>query len=198
MQEPSLSADDALHFTYGDYCQWDDGERWELIDGQAYAMSPAPGLRHQSLVGELFAQLHARLRDSKCEAFVAPFDVRLPRANEPDDEILDVVQPDLSVVCDPTKLDDRGCRGAPDFVIEVLSRSTIARDRVSKRDLYEHHGVREYWLVHPKERVLTTHRLGDDGRFGPPQTQPAQGRLSVAALPSVEIDWDLAFARRDS
>lgn len=198
MNEPQLSADYANpRFTYGDYLLWADGERWELIDGEAYCMAPAPTVHHQRLVLEMAAQLHAQLRGSRCEAFISPFDVRLPRAEEPDEEITNVVQPDLMIVCDPSKIDDRGCRGAPDFVVEVLSPSTTARDRLNKRDLYERHGVREYWLVHPTERVVTILRRTEDGRFGQPLVQKAEGRLALTSVPDLHVDWARAFDRTD-
>ncbi|MEM9455348.1 MAG: Uma2 family endonuclease [Myxococcota bacterium] len=196
MNEPQPSADYANpRFTYGDYLLWADGERWELIDGEAYCMAPAPTVHHQRLVGNVFAQLHAQLQGARCEAFIAPFDVRLPHADEPDEQITNVVQPDLMIVCDPSKIDDRGCRGAPDFVVEVLSPSTMARDRFNKRDLYERHDVREYWLIHPTERVVTIHRRTEDGRFGPPIVQSAEGRLALTSVPDVHVDWAQAFAR---
>lgn len=192
-------ADDATpRYTYGDYVQWDDDERWELIDGRPYAMG-APNVAHQRLVGALYFQLHLQLEGARCEALVSPVDVRLPRDDEPDDAIVDVVQPDVLVVCDPSKLDERGCRGAPDLVIEVLSPSNADHDRVTKLELYERHGVREYWFVQPVERLVTTHHLEVDPqagtRFGMVVTRFAEGRHRVAVLPAVEIDWDAAFAR---
>ncbi len=187
-------ADDAKpRFTYGDYVQWDDDERWELIDGRPHAMA-APTVSHQRLVTDLSAQLHIQLQGARCEALVSPIDVRLPRNDEPDDDIVDVVQPDVIVVCDPATLDDRGCRGAPDFVVEVLSPSTADHDRVTKLALYERHGVREYWVVQPVERLVVTH-LREGNRFATVTTRFAEGRLPVAVLPGVTIDWDLAFAR---
>ena len=112
-------------FTYADYLGWPAGERWELIEGQAYAMSPAPSNFHQLIVGELFSRIHQHFRGKPCRPFVAPFDVRLPRAGAANHEIDTVVQPDISLVCDPDKLkDNRDCLGAPDWVIEVLSPST--------------------------------------------------------------------------
>jgi len=146
-------------FTYADYLKWPAGERWELIDGQAYAMSPAPSNFHQLIVGELFATIHNHLRGKPCRPFVAPFDVRLPHAGANDQQIDTVVQPDISVVCDPEKLkDNRGCLGAPDWVIEVLSPGTAIHDQRTKRALYERHGVVEYWLVHPGDRSVTIYR----------------------------------------
>ena len=187
-------ADDAtLRYTYGDYVQWDGDERWELIDGRPHAMA-APTVPHQRLVIDLAAQLHIQLHGARCEALVSPVDVRLPAGDEPDDEIVDVVQPDVLVVCDPAKIDERGCRGAPDLVIEVLSPSTAEHDRVTKLALYERHGVREYWVVQPVERLVTRHLFEGDC-FATVITSLAIGRCAVAILPDVEIDWDLAFAR---
>jgi Uma2 family endonuclease len=108
------------HFVYGDYRRWTAEERWELIDGEAWDMSPAPTRSHQQMVLELTTQIHRFLRDKPCEVCTAPFDVRLPRADEADDRVDTVVQPDITVICDPAKLDEAGCRGAPDWIIEVL------------------------------------------------------------------------------
>jgi len=178
------------HFTYGDYRRWQGDERWELMDGEAHAMSPAPSRLHQKILTQLAAQIVPALEDTPCEVYIAPFDVRLPRGQEADDEIDTVVQPDLSIVCAPEKLDDAGCRGAPDWVIEVLSPATEARDRVHKRELYELHGVREYWLVDPEERTVTVYeRDGDGGRFSRPRTVKATGTSAPSVLPRVEIDW---------
>ena len=116
-------------FTYGDYLTWTNpAERWELIEGIAYDMSPAPFRFHQKIIAELSVLLHDFLVGKPCEYYIAPFDVRLPDSDEADSEIDTVVQPDIVVVCDPTKLDDRGMRGAPDLVIEILSPSTSKKD----------------------------------------------------------------------
>ncbi len=140
-------------YTYGDYQSWPADEHWELIDGTPYAMT-APKLIHQTIVTALGAQLYNYFQDKPFSSFVAPVDVRLPEADEDDDDIKTTLQPDLLVVCDKNKLDDNGCRGAPDWIIEVLSPSTALKDMHSKRDLYERHGVREYRLVHPTERWI--------------------------------------------
>ncbi|MBI4778088.1 Uma2 family endonuclease [Candidatus Desantisbacteria bacterium] len=129
-------------FTYGDYLKWPDEERWELIDGVAYDMSPAPSRRHQEVVGELFRQFATYLLGKSCKVYVAPFDVRLPECDEADEDIITVVQPDIIVVCDRDKLDDKGGRGAPDIVIEILSPWTAKKDLRTKYNLYERHRVR--------------------------------------------------------
>ena len=184
----ALAQRDHQHHTYGDYCRWPEDVRYELIDGQAYLMSPGPNRRHQELVGEVFLQIGIALRDSSCRPYVAPFDVRLPRANEADDDVDTVVQPDISVICDRAKLDDRGCRGAPDWVIEVLSPSTASHDQILKRALYERHGVREYWLIHPVDLVVTVYRLVD-GAYGRPDIYELKDTLACGILPEVVIDW---------
>lgn len=146
------------YFTFRDYQKWDGDERYELIDGEAFGMSPAPSRRHQDVVFGLARQLADALEDGPCKVYLAPFDVRLPRGLEDDADVDTVVQPDISVICDEKKLDDAGCRGAPDVIVEVTSLATAARDRVVKRDLYQLHGVAEYWLIDPEKRSLTIYR----------------------------------------
>jgi Uma2 family endonuclease len=175
--------------TYRDYCRWSEDERWELIDGVAFAMSPAPTRLHQEFLVELTRQIANALQNHPCRAYVAPFDVRLPGHDEADDQVDTVVQPDLVVVCDPAKLDDKGCRGAPDWIIEILSPVSAAHDQIRKRALYERHGVREYWLVHPVDRVLTMYRLGEDGLFGKPDMVALEGSTAVGAVSGLEIVW---------
>lgn len=147
-------ANDRDRFTYGDYATWPEGERWELVDGHPRATSPAPGRVHQGVLAQLVARLVTYLADKTCRAYPAPFDVRLPRGDEADDEVDTVVQPDLSVICEPGKLDDKGCRGAPDLVVEITSPSTASYDQIAKKALYERHGVREYRIVHPVDHIV--------------------------------------------
>ena len=142
-------------FTYADYQRWPEEARYELIDGEAFLMAPAPLIEHQIIAGEIFRQLANALDGQACTPFVAPVDVRLPRADEADEAVDTIVQPDVLVVCDPAKIDRRGVRGAPDWLVEVLSPSTAAHDQIAKRRTYERAGVREYWLVHPGDRTLT-------------------------------------------
>ena len=179
----------AGHFSYGDYCHWPDDERWELIDGEAFAMAPAPSRLHQELAVELTRQIANQLRDHPCRVYVAPFDVRLPKGDEADASVATVVQPDLAVICDPAKLDDKGCRGAPDWIIEILSPYSAAHDQIRKRTLYERHGVREYWLVHPVDRILTIYRLTEDKTYVKPDVAELEGTTAVASLPGLEIQW---------
>jgi len=183
-----LQQRDLEHHTYADYAGWPDDTRYELIDGIAYAMAPAPTRRHQELAGEIFRQIANALKGSPCRPYIAPFDVRLPHADEVDDEVDTVVQPDISVICDQSKLDDRGCRGAPDWIIEVLSPSTAGHDQIIKRALYERVGVREFWVVHPVDRVVTAYLL-ENGVYGKPVMQELMGTTASVILPNIVIDW---------
>lgn len=128
-------------FTWDDYQLWPNDERWEVINGEAFAMSPAPTLRHQTILVELTARFHEYFMNKSCQAFVAPTDVKLSDA--------DIVQPDLLIVCDSEKLKGTHVEGAPDLIVEILSPSTAAFDRVRKMRLYAANGVKEVWLITP-------------------------------------------------
>ncbi|MCX7048218.1 MAG: Uma2 family endonuclease [Candidatus Sumerlaeota bacterium] len=181
-------------FTYGDYAAWTDPNRWELIEGVAYCMSPAPMRKHQGVSAELLTQIRVFLRGKRCKVYGAPFDVRLQDyEDQPDEEVPNVVQPDIVVVSDRKKLDEKGCRGGPDLVIEILSPSTASHDQVRKTSLYEKHGVREYWIVDPDQQCITVRVLSEDGRFDKPQVYNGSGTLVVAVLPELIIDLDSVF-----
>lgn len=182
------------HYTYADYLQWPDDARYELIDGEALLMSPAPLVEHQEVAGEVYYQLRNQLDGQPCRPYIAPVDVRLPRADEADAAIDTVVQPDVLVVCDPHKIDRRGVRGAPDWVLEVLSPSTAAHDQIAKRRTYERAGVREYWLVHPGDRTLTVYVL-DNGQYGRPEIYELKDATPIGVLPGVSIAWDALVER---
>ncbi len=186
-------------YTYGDYCSWPDEERWEIIDGEPVAMSPAPNRYHQRISGRLYFAVQAALNEKKipCEIYAAPFDVRLPEYNEADESVSSVVQPDLSIICDKRKLDDKGCRGAPDLVMEILSPSTASHDMIIKKDLYEKHGVKEYWIVQPMERIVIVYKLTESKKKkkfdkGAVYTEKDEVVLSVPA--GVQIQLSELFA----
>jgi len=193
----ALQQRDDHHYTYGDYRTWPEDVRYELIDGTAWLMSPAPGRRHQEMVGEIYYQVRQALEGEPCRTYVAPFDVRLPRGDEADDAIDTVVQPDVLVVCDRDMLDEAGLRGAPDWVVEVLSPSTATHDQTRKLAVYERSAVAEVWLVHPTDFMLTRYRLVD-GRYGRPEIQELEGITAVIDLPEIAIDWDKVTARLDA
>jgi Uma2 family endonuclease len=180
-------------FTYGNYVTWSEGERWELLEGQPRAMGPAPGRIHQGVLLSLGSQFRVYLTDKICRAYPVPFDVRLPRGEEADNDVDTVVQPDLSVVCDAKKLDDRGCRGAPDLVVEVTSPSTASYDQIAKKALYERHGVREYWIVHPVDHIVWVYRRTDAGTFGPPSVFGPEDRVPVGIFEDLTVDLKEVF-----
>jgi len=142
-------------YTYADYLTWLDDKRRELINGFVKKMTPAPRRIHQKLSGRIFNNVYNYLAGKKCEVYHAPFDVRLIEKDKTSDkEIINVVQPDISIICDLSKLDDRGCLGAPDFIIEILSPASNKRDLKEKYELYQKFGVKEYWIVFPSEKVI--------------------------------------------
>ncbi len=185
-------------FTYRDYLTWSDEERWELINGVAYNMSPAPSRIHQMIMGELYRQIANYLLGKSCEAYVAPFDVRLPEVDEntaslaADEEIITVVQPDIVVVCDKDKLDDRGCNGAPDIVIEVLSPYTVKKDFVTKYHLYERHKVKQYWIFDHETKEVVIFKLKND-KYGEPEEYNKDDKIRVDMFTDFEIDLTAIF-----
>lgn len=183
---------DADYHTYGDYLGWPEDVRYELVDGVAYLIAPAPSRRHQEVVGDIFLQVGGALRGRRCRAYVAPFDVRLPKDGEDDALVDTVLQPDIAMFCDPAKLDDRGARGAPDWVIEVLSPATAAHDQTVKLRVYERAGVPELWLVHPTDQTVAIYRLVDRA-YGRPEIRETVGTLGVGAVADVLIDWAQVF-----
>lgn len=181
-------------YTYGDYLTWNDEERWELIEGIPYNMTLAPGRTHQRIAGNIYRKIADFLDDKPCEAYIAPFDVRLPLADEMDSEIATVVQPDIVVVCDESKLDEAGCKGAPDLVVEILSPSTARRDLKEKFNLYENRGVREYWIVTPEAKTVMVFLLDQDTRYGRPAVYGGEEKLPVSVLPGLELDLSVVVA----
>ncbi|GAB4023610.1 Uma2 family endonuclease [Spirosoma koreense] len=152
-------------YTYADYLKWQFDESVELIKGKLYRMSPAPKRAHQLAVSHLLVDISNYLGDKRCDVYTAPFDVRLPiRTDRKPDQLHTVVQPDICVVCDLSKLDDDGCLGAPDWIIEITSPRTTRNDFREKFDLYEESGVREYWIVQPKEKAVNVYVL-EEGRY---------------------------------
>lgn len=150
-------------YTYSDYLTWQFDQMVELIRGRVFKMSPAPSLFHQEVSGNIYFLLKGYFLNDLCKVFHAPFDVRLPVFDENDELLKDtVVQPDICVVCDVSKLDQRGCNGAPDLVVEILSPSTSQKDLTEKYDLYEQCGVQEYWIIHPTEKTLLIFQLIDN------------------------------------
>jgi len=182
-------------YTYGDYRTWPEDERWELINGVAWDMSPAPDRRHQGISGQLFKQIIIYLENKTCEIYAAPFDVLLPEFGETEeDDVSSVVQPDILVVCETEKLTDKGCTGAPDWIIEIQSPFTSKKDMDHKFHLYEHHGVREYWIVDPGNRYVHVYALDDKGRYGEePQVYLEDATISCTVIEGLAIDLNPVF-----
>ncbi|MCF6356020.1 MAG: Uma2 family endonuclease [Candidatus Polarisedimenticolaceae bacterium] len=166
----------AEKYTYSDYLTWLDDERWEIIDGEAYNMTPAPGIKHQNVVGTTFSLLKQKLKGKPCRPFVAPTDVVLSDH--------DVVQPDIIVVCDEKKITEASIQGAPDLVVEVLSPATALKDKREKKALYERSAVREYIIIDPFELyverfVLKGKRYGESEIFGPQEVLPLNSLTGI-------------------
>lgn len=145
-------------YTFADVLSWDEDERIEIIDGEAFMMA-TPSRIHQEISGELFRQLANFLEGKQCRVYPAPFGVRLfARDGDGPEDVDTLVEPDISVVCDRSKLDQHGCKGAPEMVIEILSPSTLRHDRLVKLNLYDQAGVLEYWIVDPQNRAVQVFR----------------------------------------
>ncbi|MBI4756027.1 MAG: Uma2 family endonuclease [Betaproteobacteria bacterium] len=182
MAHPSTKRND-VRFTWADYCTWHEDEAWELIDGTAYAMSPAPSTKHQTIAGNMFGALLQRLRGRPCKPFIAPTDVKLSD--------LDVVQPDILVVCEPSRITPTHIEGAPDVVVEVLSPATSAKDLRQKKALYERCAVREYVVVDPLEHYAIRFLNGADG-FDKGTVFAADEMLVFATLEGMEVPlWEV-------
>ncbi len=153
-------------YSYADYISWTFKERVELFRGWVKKMSPAPNRRHQSISWNLSGELVMFLKHQKCTAFTAPFDVRLmgkpSKITNSPDTIYSVVQPDICVICDPSKLDEQGCLGAPDWIIEIVSPGNTKKEIDDKYQLYEENGVREYWIIQPTDETVTVFELKED------------------------------------
>jgi Uma2 family endonuclease len=187
---------ESRRYTYADLITWPEDERWELIDGVAYDMTPAPSERHQTISSELHVQLYDFLRDHPCRVFYAPFDVRLPNLAEDGMTASTVVQPDLLVVCDREKLDGKGVIGAPTLVMEITSPSTAGKDIREKRAAYERAGVPEYWIISPWDNTVQVYTLDKRGRYGAPTAYTSADQAPVGVLPGLVIDLARVFAER--
>jgi Uma2 family endonuclease len=178
-------------FSYEDYLTWPDDQRCEILDSSAY-MQAAPSRIHQEITGELFRQFANYLQGKPCKVYHAPFCVRLDNEKNASD-IRNVVEPDITIVCDRSKLDDKGCKGVPDMIIEVISPSSGKMDRILKFNRYEKAGVKEYWIVEPDERIVSVFTLQDSGRYGRPDMYTESNTIKSTLFPDCEIDLDIVF-----
>jgi len=180
-------------FTYADYLTWGNEERWELINGEAWDMSPAPATKHQKVSLALTLEMGSILKGKPCDLFVAPFDVRFVKDNQQDDQdIFITLQPDLSVICDKSKIDKKGCLGSPDLIVEILSPSTGYKDETQKLTIYEQYGVKEYWIVNPDRKTIQVF-LHNGKDFDKPSYYKGNDVISSLVLKDFQISLDDIF-----
>ncbi len=180
-------------YTYADYLTWMFDERVELIKGGIFKMSPAPTSWHQTISGNVFHELKLFIKKNPCKVFSAPFDVRLAVNSQKDKDIITVVQPDICIICDVAKIDEKGCNGAPDLIVEILSPATSKRDVKDKYQLYEENGVKEYWIVHPEEQILEAFILDQNGNYCLDKMYVKGDQLTSSIFEDMLIDLDDVF-----
>lgn len=174
-------------YSYADYLTWPEDNSVELIEGVAYAMTPAPARIHQKIVVELLRQISNYLVGKSCEVYTAPFDVRLANADASDEEIENVVQPDIAIICDREKLDIKGCKGSPDLIIEVVSPASVSLDYIKKLNLYEKHSVKEYWIIHPIDKIIMVYTLEGRGAYSRPSVYPLGENIKIGIFEDLVI-----------
>ncbi|WPX08246.1 Uma2 family endonuclease [Anaerocellum danielii] len=178
-------------WTYADYLQLPEDARVELIDGVIFDMSPAPSRVHQKIVTELTITIGSFLRQNKkpCEIYTAPFDVVLIEEEQNENQAINVVQPDISIICDKRKLTERGCVGAPEMIIEVVSPNNLIHDYVRKLNLYTQFKVKEYWIVNPDNQTVLVYRLKDNEGLQAPESYTFNDKIKVSIFEDLIIDF---------
>ena len=185
--------DESLTYSYANYLNWLFDERLELIKGKIYKMSPAPSRVHQKVLTNLFIPIGNFLKNKPCDVYVAPFDVRFPKGSRADKDIYTVLQPDICVICDKSKLDDRGCLGAPDLVVEILSPGNNKKELLHKYKVYEEFGVKEYWVVSQSDQSILIYTLDDKGKFQPSKIFTLSEEVGSSVLPGFVLKLDDVF-----
>lgn len=184
----------ALTYSYAHYLNWFFDERVELIRGKVFQMSPAPSRLHQEISIRIAAKLFNFLEKHPCQVYTAPFDVRFAKRDSSNKEIATVLQPDICVVCDPSKLDDQGCFGAPDIVVEILSPGNNKKELINKYQIYQEYGVKEYWIVSPTEQTFLVYSLDELGKFRPSNLMTVGDKVYSAVLPGFILDLKDIFS----
>src|SRR5690606_24862920 len=179
-------------YTYAYYLTWELDQMVELIKGKVFRFAAAPRTNHQRVSARILAKLFNFLQDKPCEVFSAPFDVRLPSRSLKNEDIDTVVQPDLCVICDPEKLDELGCIGAPDLIVEILSPGNNRKELQNKYEVYEESGVKEYWIIHPEEKTLMILTLDDQG-YVPSRLLTIGDVVASRAIPGFTLDLEEVF-----
>ncbi|OOG73682.1 Uma2 family endonuclease [Algoriphagus sp. A40] len=181
------------YYSYADYLTWQFDEVVELIKGKIFKKAAAAPKRiHQRVALKLASKLYQFLEGQKCQVYVAPFDVRFPKVSKEDHKIHDVVQPDICVICDPEKLDDRGCIGAPDLIVEILSPGNSKTELKHKYELYESNGVREYWIIHPENQDILIYTL-TNGKYVPSPLLTSGDVVESVAVEGFKLDLEEFF-----
>ncbi len=183
-------------YSYADYLTWQLDETIELIKGKISLMAPAPNVNHQRLSMCLSGQLFSYFRHKSCQVFAAPFDVRLYDRRKSilaSKDIFTVVQPDICVICDPDKLDEQGCNGAPDWIIEIVSKGSSKKDAQIKHALYAEGGVSEYWLVFPYEAIIQQFVLDDHSQYQLRCSYAGDDMATSHLFPDLAIDLNELF-----
>ncbi len=181
-------------YSYADYLQWTFDDRLELIKGKIFKMTPAPASNHQRISWRISGELYTYLKEKSCQAYTAPFDVRLPGKGENDDKkIFTVVQPDLCVICDHSKVDARGCTGAPDIAVEILSPGNNQKELRNKYEVYEESGVKEYWIISPQDKTFLKYTLSN-GAYQSSKLMTIGDTVTTDILPGFELNLDIVFA----
>ena len=186
MNNIALKQKNDYKYSYADLLKFSDDERYELIDGNLYLMS-APTIVHQGILGEIFTQISNYLKGKQCKVFISPIDVKLS-GNKDDKKEFNVVQPDLLVVCEKEKIQNKCILGAPDLIIEILSPSASSIDRVQKFNLYQKFGVKEYWIVAPEEKNISVFILNNEGIYTIPKAYDLNDKIPVNILKDLYID----------
>ncbi|WP_299289187.1 Uma2 family endonuclease [uncultured Mucilaginibacter sp.] len=181
-------------YTYADYLQWKFDERIELIKGRIFKMSPAPSSYHQEIAAEVTRVFANYLKGKTCKVYPAPFDVRLTKKSLMDEDVTTVVQPDICVVCDRSKIDKSGCIGAPDIVVEILSPGNNKTELQNKYDVYEENGVQEYWIVSPQQKTFLKYVLNQDGVYVASKLLPSNAEVTTPILPGFVLKLEDVFA----
>ncbi|WP_293741436.1 Uma2 family endonuclease [uncultured Pedobacter sp.] len=185
--------DASLTYSYSNYLNWLFPERVELIKGKIFKMSPAPSSVHQEIVGNIFLKLGNFLKKQPCKVYLSPFDVRFPKESRNDQAIFTVLQPDICVICDKNKIDARGCIGAPDLVVEVLSPGNTKMELLNKYHVYEESGVKEYWVVSQGDKSILIYTLNEIGKFEPSKIFTLSEKITSTVLPGFELALDDVF-----
>jgi len=181
-------------YSYADYLQWKFEERIELIKGRIFKMSPAPSSAHQEISGNIYFAFKLYLLKKPCKVFSAPFDVRLTRKSKMNKDVINVVQPDICVICDRAKIDKRGCIGAPDIIVEIISSGNNKTELQNKYEVYEESGVQEYWIVSPQDKTFMKYTLNQDGVYVASKLMPSEGEVITPVLPGFVLNLEEVFA----